>query len=1455
MAEYSSYITLAFSILFGVFMFFGFIWGIIRGLKKTAGRGIFLLVTSILLIFLSVPITNLILKIKIDCNISTPEMELIGSYNLAEILTAYLKNLIGADFIAKYPDFASLIINFGIILINALVFLILFWLLKWFLLPLNSLFTKLIFFRPKYEIIEDENGKKKKKKIKPAKYEMVEGKNGKQKKKKIKPKKQRLLGGLVGIAVGFVVTFNTMIPLWGVLDIAETIDSVKIENLADETTDVHELTEGTITDLSDAYRASAMGFATKYTGLEYLGLLGFDGVTTAKFDDERITLRHEVKAIVNTIDEADKLFGKFKTYQEDNFKSITQEELDSLLGQIGNLVDKCKEVKLVDCLADYVLPLACSYMLKSETEFTSNEAIDEMIKDTLKVLIEKSGINIMDEINALLDIAKYTSEQGLLIKVIKGDTSNPLELLDGLEDDFAKNLMTKVFALQTVDTTITHILNIGLTYADQLLEFGYKSDDLTKENVENGITNILDATFKLAKSFDSESSMYITFDSLKPLGKLMDTIKSSGLINTETYDNIMDFTAEKLREMADEMVPSEFVDVFSNQIADGVKNISNWEAEMTAISEATNVLRAKEGGFIGEVKEGFDLRQGTSMHFELNETTIQTLGKALDKLEGTTLFGSPLEQSVNKDDVATYVGTTITKLVASICDYINDDIIGDDETLGGFKRVVSSIRENTITAGHVHSTYEATNGTVYTGNTTFFENEFKEVAPLIVELGKILTNDEGENSNFSVSLGEALDKAKTSTLLGNNTTLIMVEETLNLVSDAMLGSDFEYNDGTTSEQRTDDKIYELFEGIKEKLNSTEIKTLCMNDANFWATEIESYIALKDVAEKASNLDSNSNLSELGEKLDNVYACRTIPKDKLNGVLTFSIRQLKTNELTGINSVIDKLIDDIADAIENETFSNTTENYYKDYWKIELGHIDSLKNTNFTINDDDKSTTDVNENLESYKNIGRSLDKVLNGYDTTRASYLINREMVANLMSGAIDTMKDDITKGFTDTTIKTAVETAIDSISTEIKNKKADTTLSYETELSYIANLANIKISNDVFKNMTSLQALGKELDKIAYAKTTDNTSYDDSQNSKIITRSTIGTLICDIMPIAKSGNTEPTNVDKTIDAIITNTKTVVASDTVLSWETELAPMSNLIKLKDTEVKKADIEMSGVDLGEDGKFTDEQLNDNVLIDSIAKTLDEIAFNNDGSKYTQNSLLITRSILKDLVAGFLADSKAEGEADEDKITNAIIDNTTGKINTTDTFDTGTNGSGTNVIRQKKSFNTFKEAFTELLIVNKQINNMKSDFSDSVDISTMDASKASSLDTMLNKWQSNLICGVSTTKDVAILLLKNIKSSMNNKSSNAFESTEVGKYVDALIARYTNDKATKENYILKTPGDNVDKLTSDGNAKNDSNEYIYSCPFERIVNVYNPNNTNGSENKTISGGGSGSGIAKL
>ena len=62
----ADYITLGFNILCITLIATGMFWGLVRGLKKTVSRFIFLLVLGIALVFLTIPITNALLNIKIN---------------------------------------------------------------------------------------------------------------------------------------------------------------------------------------------------------------------------------------------------------------------------------------------------------------------------------------------------------------------------------------------------------------------------------------------------------------------------------------------------------------------------------------------------------------------------------------------------------------------------------------------------------------------------------------------------------------------------------------------------------------------------------------------------------------------------------------------------------------------------------------------------------------------------------------------------------------------------------------------------------------------------------------------------------------------------------------------------------------------------------------------------------------------------------------------------------------------------------------------------------------------------------------------------------------------------------------------------------------------------------------------------------------------------------------------
>ena len=139
-------ITLGFNIFCGVLLLFGIFWGLIRGLKKTVSRFLFILLTSVILLFVTAPLVEALLNIPFDTTIVINDVETLSEkMSLLELITHYIKEFLGEGFVQNNPEFTNLIIALPVILINSIVYVVLFWLLKLLLLPLNVLITHLIF--------------------------------------------------------------------------------------------------------------------------------------------------------------------------------------------------------------------------------------------------------------------------------------------------------------------------------------------------------------------------------------------------------------------------------------------------------------------------------------------------------------------------------------------------------------------------------------------------------------------------------------------------------------------------------------------------------------------------------------------------------------------------------------------------------------------------------------------------------------------------------------------------------------------------------------------------------------------------------------------------------------------------------------------------------------------------------------------------------------------------------------------------------------------------------------------------------------------------------------------------------------------------------------------------------------------------------------------------------------
>ncbi len=141
-------VNLVISGLLVLFVLFGMFWGVVRGLKRTAIRSVWLIVTALLLIlFLSSAITNALMNISFTIEV-TDGVFVEGFDGLAE----YLMQESGIDVsnLGENLDVAiKTIVSYCALLLNSIVFVFLFWIFKIFLLPVNWALSKWVFLSKK----------------------------------------------------------------------------------------------------------------------------------------------------------------------------------------------------------------------------------------------------------------------------------------------------------------------------------------------------------------------------------------------------------------------------------------------------------------------------------------------------------------------------------------------------------------------------------------------------------------------------------------------------------------------------------------------------------------------------------------------------------------------------------------------------------------------------------------------------------------------------------------------------------------------------------------------------------------------------------------------------------------------------------------------------------------------------------------------------------------------------------------------------------------------------------------------------------------------------------------------------------------------------------------------------------------------------------------------------------
>ncbi len=1505
-----NYVSLVLNILLALFIVAGVVCGLIRGLRKTASRGIFLVLTSIILLFVSAPITNAILKIKINVDFTIEESTLVGYHSINDCVTFFVKVLLGEEFSIQNPEFVNVITSLPLLVLNVFVYLILFIVCKYLLLPLDYLFYKLTFAPKKkkanlafssfnnefdddsveslHEIMNKSNEEnstlntditvedevpitidpfaqvhsedigESENSVEEVQSEGVDAYSDspsdggvvfvkkdtdyqtqgepvikenfdkpserelKRANKKQKVNKHRWWGALVGAFVGMFVMMNVCMPIYGIMDIADELNGVKIKNMSDSEISLSGLTDGNADQIIDNYDSSIFYPISKYLGIEGVSVAEFNYLTTKKVNGKKIALKGDIKNIVTTISKADDLVGVYKEYTSSgSITTLNQSQISTLISGSKDLLDFARKVGLVDCVGDYIIPVVCTVLINNGTKFSENELVNKMAINAISALAEESGINVFDETYNILDLVEYLNEQGLLTRILQNDFSDPITIIQNLDGDFGEQFTTKLTKLQTVNITMPYLLNIGLNVLENSINYGYVENEysISREDLTNAFSNVVRNAINVLNSVDKSSNIYLTTKSLEPIGNLMQTVKVSGIVNEQTYTNLIDFAIEKLQSVLAGLLPKEMESYLLDEFVTNLSKVDRWDEEMKKISRAVYKLRDGENGILGEKIKGEALRQGTSINLDMKEETFENLGEALDILEGTVLFGAVTTKEI--DDEKYQVSGTISMFL-SLLDYAEETIKKDISNISYHKitSVFDDVKNNLITSKH---TYDVEN--------KFWESEMTDISSLAIEIYGVL-----KSGNFEVTeeLGKGLDKAKYSILFGNDATIQLMLSALDIVQDGILGEDFEekYNDGsdTSQNQVLNDKIYELFLEVKDNLKSEYIKESVKKISTFWQNELKYYKNLKNVADKSSKLNTVDDAKSIAPDLDNLYYSLTIPQRELYNIIAFAIDGIKNENATGdVDKAINRVISNISSRLQSEEYIASITDF-EDFWTIEFDHLASLMDIKFGDEGDYK----IKDNLSS---IGESLDMVVFGYEikdnpmteeiesgSVRKSYLLLANDLRDVLASAMDEVKVSISSSFDDK-VKTYIESAIDDIKLNVENTKDIPIVSFQKEMTHMQTLANLKIDSSMLvyptgtdleitaklaENATKLDALGRELDSIAFAyqkqgsiyKYTDKINANNTTNSSFVTRQIINNLISGIFDIAKvetagfpstqeemsNEQKEKTAFNNLIAEIQGNIKKTSDNDKVMSWQRELSYVNSLIELNNGKEYDVDNVADNV-----GKNLD-AIAFNVMADNANK-FDDIKYTDNGCEYIPqvsdgkfggNSLFITRSAIKTLMSSYLSRVKETFDGNEDDIeieqktlVNDIIDNSTRVIAETD---------------ENISGKYYKNTSTCL----SQMSKIKKDIDEKIELfergsSALTEENSLEIDELLEDFQGDPIVGISLTRRVALLILKKMDAPTKPIGIDNIDNAIT--YYNGLISFYTSRNTSDYNNVLE------------------------------------------------------------
>ena len=1061
-----------------LFLLFGFLWGFIRGLKKTTLRGGWLILTAILCLLIAPLISQLICNI----NISGLNININGTVatNIKEAITLALSSALSATNLESLPMLTSLTDKLPIIILSPFVFVILFWLLKIILLPFNAILAKVLF------------GKKKNKKEN-SKSQTLGNELLNKKEAKATVKKYRLYGGLVGIVVGLIVCCATFVPVFGVLNIAKELNETQItvttesenttstlnaENSNQTSTKEMSLLEYLLGDKVSYYNEieSSVGInILKYTGVQGISSMQFTTLTTTTINNTKVSLSSDVKSALS-------ISNDLQTISNFNANNLTKESLSTVINSTISILNKSKQITLLQIVSQEDISQICDEVLNNPDSpislpYISDDFTNSLVRTAIGSLSNYNMSHIIDDAISLINIVKSANDNDVLIPIINNEIKNENETVSfiaSISDKFYNDVIDNLFNIDIINSIIPMSADYGIkelcNYLDiENTEETIKDIDIIKQFAKNVVKD----TKNILKEFDLDSKYVINENAIKLVGNLLDDITKN--YSTETSKYVISPTLKtKLLEKAEDKLIDKLNENdnqdLNNVLTPIIKNLSNINDFISEFNKLGEVFKYS--------KPYLDFATNEPTLDKACDLDITNLGIALDILDTTTivnnktytLYNYVLEKYVKK---STFNNVPLENLATHLKLSDNNTISYEVELTkltDLYKQAVDIVRKNDINNLLESEEIKVLGKNLQTlkvKNNLQTTDSLFDVDTLVIDLLEIVSNmniDEDMKQVIIDTRTEIINTQDKSTidyevefthiynamqtLKNSNTNTI--NDYLD-VADAIVNGTNELKASTILSRPiynlidknipNSDKYSELF--IKTIINTLKANIETKSQQVDAKNEINNFIKLFNQLDNLENLNENDN--DFEQKLAEIS--NVVEYINTNSIL---LTNLKTETISQLFSIVKDNVtnNDLKTALDTakEDATNSQQTIYQIYQDIK-----SLKDeySDLSYSEDDLTDTtlsQINSKLKSTVNLLSFSSKTTN-----------------EIYSLIIDSIKNDATKKIDDTDKSALTQDKID----ELETFKQELISLIENEKTALSSVTDTEVNNNYY--LTSL--------------------------------------------------------------------------------------------------------------------------------------------------------------------------------------------------------------------------------------------------------------------------------------------------------------------------------------------------------------------------------------------------